>query len=733
MLAKRSLRRIAPAKLRRRATAAFKWLRNLSIRHKLALGFGVLVVMTFAVVGRNYLSSLYATATLRRTQTLRVPTALSSANAELELLRMLSSLRGYMATGDSRFRDDYQAARHSFEQRLLALEQLLEQTNANKSAAQLDALVAVYKGWVALPEEVFSLRDDDLKNQPAMALLEQDGELAIAAITADLETLIAEQTTGGNGLLLADLVDFKLSFALSTVALRSYLLTQDSRFRFDYATYRQANAAAKARLWPQRQQLPREQQLVLEQVLTQHQQLLPLTDELFAIVESDDYRQDLVLLQQIEPSAQQMLGHLKTIVETQQVALSQDLQRGGAVLQAAQWQTLLFGLLALGVGGGLSALLRRQVADPIKRLTHMTQQVTQGDLSVRAEVMSDDEIGLLATAFNQMTQSLSQSRKALERYSQSLEGRVQDRTQELQEKNRQLQEALRHLKQTQAQLIQTEKMSSLGQLVAGVAHEINNPVTFVYANLDYVHSYAKDLLYLLDQYRTHCDPVDAIKATADAIEVDFIREDMPRVLQSMQVGAERIREIVASLRRFSRVDEAQMKGIDIHDSLDSTLLILRHRCKATAERGEIEVYRHYGDLPKIECYASQINQVFMNILSNAIDALEDAMLSEAQLDPAVITIQTEAKADAAIVVWIANNGPGISEDVLAHLFEPFFTTKPIGKGTGLGLAISYQIVVDKHGGQLTCHTTEDNTRFRIELPVYIDWQAIGYLSSTTPE
>jgi len=701
--------------------------RNLRIRRKLTIGFGLLVGITFAVVGRNYFSSIYTTATLQRTQTIRVPTTLASADAELNLLRMLSSIRGYMATGKSDLRNDYQQARQSFEQNLFDLERLLAQDGAPKSKSkfQLEELTSAYREWVSLPEQMFMLRDDFLENQPALALLDQQGELAIAIISSNLDAIVDAQTSRASSRrsveLLMDLVAFQQSFDLGIAALRSYLLTQDAAFRFDYSTHRQANEAARDQIQSQRGQLSQQDQRQFDDVLQQQQQLLMLSEALFTTVESDEYRQDLVILrEEAEPLAEDMLENLDAIVQTQQTALAADLRRGNSSLQASQWQALLFGLAALAFGALLTVVLRRQIADPVKRLTGVTEQVAQGDLSARAQVESADEIGVLAAALNQMTQSLQQSRDELKRYSHTLEGRVQDRTQELQEKNQQLEHALTNLKQTQAQLIQTEKMSGLGQMVAGVAHEINNPVTFVYANLDHVQTYATELLALLNQYQTHYpQPVDAVMSAADTIEIDFIQDDMPRALKSMRVGAERIREIVHSLRSFSRVDEAQMKGIDIHESLDSTLLILRHRCKDNGDRGPIEVVQHYGQLPKIECYASQINQVFMNIISNAIDALEAAMLPPMALEPAVITIQTETLGDEAVVVRIANNGPSISDEVLSHLFEPFFTTKPIGKGTGLGLAISYQIVVENHRGRLTCHRASGGTQFCIELPVHI--------------
>ena len=294
----------------------------------------------------------------------------------------------------------------------------------------------------------------------------------------------------------------------------------------------------------------------------------------------------------------------------------------------------------------------------------------------------------------------------------------------------QLKQTLTQLKQAQAQLVQSEKMSSLGLMVAGIAHEINNPVGFVYSNLNPASEYIQQLFKLIELYQQHYPvPLTEIQAHIEAIDLEFLREDLPNLLESMKVGAERIRDIVLSLRTFSHIDEAKMKQVDIHEGLESTLLILKHQLKEKPGFPAIEVTKNYGTLPLVQCYPGQLNQVFTNILANAIDALELQRVSSKQegseeLTPNVsprIEICTEILDTAEsknVVIRIIDNGPGMTERVRRMLFDPFFTTKPVGKGTGLGLSISYQIIVAEHGGQLQCLSSPgQGTEFIVQIPI----------------
>ncbi len=315
-----------------------------------------------------------------------------------------------------------------------------------------------------------------------------------------------------------------------------------------------------------------------------------------------------------------------------------------------------------------------------------------------------DEVDLLSAICDQLSIAISQS----ELYTQSV-----DSARIAREQTAQLEATLCELKLAQTQLVQAEKMSSLGQMVAGIAHEINNPVSFIFGNLTYTEEYTTNLMKLLQMYRDeYPEPPQPILEEIDALELDFLLDDLPKMLSSMQVGATRIRDIVRSLRNFSRLDESEMKNVNIHEGIDSTLMILEHRLKAQPDRQAIQVVKEYGELPLVECYAGQLNQVFMNIIANAIDALQEPLQN-----PAIIRIRTEVEGNIA-AIRIADNGTGIIDKVKQRIFDPFYTTKPIGSGTGMGLAISHSIIVEKHKGEIKCFSqVGKGTEFAIEIPI----------------
>ncbi|WP_353932140.1 ATP-binding protein [Okeanomitos corallinicola TIOX110] len=327
----------------------------------------------------------------------------------------------------------------------------------------------------------------------------------------------------------------------------------------------------------------------------------------------------------------------------------------------------------------------------------------------------------------QEIQRRKQAEEALSKVNHELESRVEERTTALME-------TLNELQRTQAQLIQSEKMSSLGQIVAGVAHEINNPVNFINGNIPHLEQYIKTLLNFVEKYREYYpDTAPELQYLRKIMHIDFIVEDINKILTSMKFGTHRIQSIVKLLRNFSRLDEAESKKVDIHEGIDSTLMMLSHRLQGRHyQYPEIHVIKEYGELPKITCYPSKLNQVFMNIINNSIDAIEDLVISghwlksrlqktgnvTEKIQPPTICITTKLIDNNWIEINIIDNGLGIEPELQNQIFNPFFTTKPVGKGTGLGLAISYQVIVEEHDGYLTCQSIpQKETKFTIKIPV----------------
>lgn len=290
---------------------------------------------------------------------------------------------------------------------------------------------------------------------------------------------------------------------------------------------------------------------------------------------------------------------------------------------------------------------------------------------------------------------------------------------QLQEQNRQLKETLDELRSTQATLIQKEKMAGLGKLVAGIAHEFNNPVSFISGNIAPARRYVQDLLELIRLYQAEFpEPSPPLQAVIEEMDLNFLLADLNKLMDSMQRGAERIRSLVLALRIFSHLDESEIKPVNLQEGIDSALMLVQHRIKPSAKRPAIKIVKDYGGIPPVTCSANQINQVFLNLLVNAIDALETGVGQQSSHPDPTIWIQTRSLDPETVLVTIRDNGIGIAADVHSHLFDPFFTTKPVGQGTGLGLSVSYQIIVEKHRGRLRCDSTPgQGATFSLEIPV----------------
>jgi signal transduction histidine kinase len=463
-------------------------------------------------------------------------------------------------------------------------------------------------------------------------------------------------------------------------------------------------------------------------VRDRHQRLIGLANELEKNTQLPDVRnqQDIKAIHAFGDDIEQHLDLLVTNAQKKYRQTQEAAEQSTKIAEIVTYSTICL-ILLIFVGQFILVLM--PVLKSIQKLQIGAAKIGAGELNYHLDICTGDEIEQLSQEFNQMSAKLSEfyiclEEKVIKRTSELAEVNENFRSEinERQQVQVKLQETITQLQETQIQLIQTEKMSSLGQLVAGVAHEINNPVSFIFGNINHVNQYTQDLLELLHLYQQYyVEPNEIIEQKVEEIDLEFLAEDLPKTVSSMKMGANRISEIVRSLRNFSRLDEAEMKPVNIHEGIDSTLLILQSRFKERPEHPEIKIIKEYGNLPLVDCYAGQLNQVFMNIINNAIDALDehDAKRSPEEIRdyPSTITITTKISNDQAITVKIADNGSGIPEEVKEKLFNPFFTTKPVGKGTGLGLSISYQIITEKHKGKIQCVSELGvGTEFWIEIP-----------------
>ena len=652
---------------------------NLSISHKLNLGFGVLVGLTFLVVGRNYLGSLMATKNIERTQYIQVPTAITSAQAEANLLRMSSHVRGYLATGESDFRDRYQQARQEFETELVALKKLLEVHASPENQQYLQELQIQYQEWKIIPDKLFALRDNYYVNQPALQLFKNQGETPIALILAEINLMINQQgqrsPSRTNTILLKNMASFQNSFALLVSSLRGYLLTREPSFRFEYAANFQANQQDWEKLQSQDISLTAQQKKSLKNIEHNRQLFLKLPDEMFEIVDGAQHRQDLFIFRtEAEPLVGNMLLLLQKIVANQQESLTKELQSGTNSLVVAQWHNLFGGFLALLLASFMTIFLRKKIADPISRLTNATNQIIEGNFDTKAIVESGDEIGILATTFNQMTYYLKQSHQDLENYSHILEERTF---------------ALAEAKEASEIANQTKS-----NFLANISHELRTPLNVI---LGFTQIMDRD---------------------------NSLSDKQKETLKIINHSGEHLLSLINDVLEVTKIESGKTNlyytNLNLHSLLDSLLKMLRLKAE---EKGLELFFTQDKNIPRyIRTDESKLRQILINLLSNAIKFTTVGIVElQVKILDSVTTKSTDDDVRVTNLLFnVIDTGMGIAETEIPSLFESFVQTESGIKsqqGTGLGLAISRKFA-QLMGGNITV-TSEVNqgSTFSVTLPV----------------
>ncbi|MGK7895913.1 MAG: ATP-binding protein, partial [Xenococcus sp. (in: cyanobacteria)] len=652
---------------------------DLSISHKLNLAFGTLVGLTFLVVGRNYLGSMMATKNIQRTQDIRVPTAITSAQAEANLLRMSSHVRGYLATGESDFRDRYQQARQEFETELVKMRQLLQIHASPGDQRHLQELQVQYQEWKVLPDQLFALRDNYYVNQPALQLLKDQGETPISLILSEITTMIDQQGQRSpsveNTILLKEMANFQSSFALLVSSLRGYLLTQESSFRFEYTAKFQANQQAWEKLQNKYDLLTQQQKKSFQKIAYNRQKFLELPHKMFVIVAGEEHRQDLFLFRtQAQPLAANMLVILQKIVASQQQSLTKELQAGTNSLVATQWHNFIGVFLAFLLASFMAILLRAKIAGAISRLTKATNQIMQGDFDTKAIVESGDEIGVLATTFNQMIYYLKQSHQDLENYSHMLEERSF---------------ALAEAKEAAETANQTKS-----NFLANISHELRTPLNVI---LGFTQILDRDISLSNEQKET---------------------------LRIINHSGEHLLLLINDVLEVTKIESGKTSmhysDLDLYSLLDSLWEMLQ--LKAEDKGLKLFLIRN-EKLPRyIKTDEGKLRQILINLLSNAIKFTDQGIvkLQVKTIDSATVASVNGDSKVITLLFEVIDTGMGIAETELKSLFEPFVQTASgiqSQQGTGLGLAISRKFAQLMGGNITVISEPAQGSTFSVTLPV----------------
>ena len=664
---------------------------KLNIGSKLNIGFGILGALTMLVIALSYLGSSRATTNINRTTDISAPTALASAQAQANLLRMLGDVRGYLALGDEEYRTDYNQAREAFEADIAELEALARQraplgppsTNPEFDN-RLAELKTAFAQWSELPDQLFDLRDDQLQREPALRLLLQEGNPLIASIVVDIRSMLSTQQqrrdlTPEDIAMLGDMATFQASFFAMIAGLRGYVTTGRDNFKFEYVSNLTINDEAWERLTENEVLLNNTQQQRLANIGKVREEFLSLPLRMFNAVEGERAREDLYLFRtRAVPVAETMLQILNEMTLDQQTLLQADLGEGREQLAATQWQIGVGGVIVFFLGLGLAFIFRENIAGPIRRLTKAAEQIGAGDLAVRASVESGDEIGTLAETFNQMTDQLGQTLEKAEAA------------------NQELSQTLEELKTTQDQLVETEKMAALGGLVAGVAHEINTPVG---VGVTAASALEDKTLAFLDIYKS-----GNMKRSDLEKYLNMAEQSSSMILRNLSRAA----ELIQSFKQVA-VDQSteERRTFQVKSYLEEVLLSLQPQLKKTQHTIEIKG----NDDITLESYPGVFSQIITNLVMNSLVHAYEAD------DAGHLTFNLKRENDRLIFEY-ADDGKGISKENLNKIFDPFFTTKRGQGGSGLGLHIIYNLVTQRLSGTIRCESkVGTGTRFVIELPV----------------
>jgi signal transduction histidine kinase/CheY-like chemotaxis protein len=680
-----------------------RFLNRFSISSRLTIGFTLLVVLTLFVTGLSYVSSQRAIASINRSNALRMPTALASASARANLLKMRSNIHSYLVLGEEEYRISYEEARKDFEADLLQMEELSDQWTNPENNRRLERLKGIFADWSELPAQMFALRDDPLQNQPAFRILTHEGEESINAIRRDLNSMMLQQVkrtpTQENMTLLKEIADVQSSFAVMVSHLRGYLLTSNLQFKQVYQAQQRANRIQWEKLASKRQLLTADQQVLLDKISAKREDFLQLPRRMFAVVESQRAYEDRFLFKnEAVPRAEEMLQLLDAMTLSQQMLLQEDLMTGSNQLVSGQFLTLFGGGAALLFGVFMAYVFRHNIASPIKRLTHVVEHITAGNLNAQAAIESQDEIGSLARAFNTMTRNVRTSQKKLEGYNYTLEQKVAQRTAELEKAMKDAQEA---------QMIAEHASQAKSQFLANMSHELRTPLNAVIGYSEMLKEDAEDL---------GCP--------------EFITD-----LDKIYTGGKHLLALINDILDISKIEAGRMElhiesfGItDLLENVETTIHPLAQRNGNTLE---VEVA---PDIGSMQADQTKVRQILMNLLSNACKFTEHGVIrmhvrtiseeERLQEDKQFAAVSSDVRFREAQewVAWhITDTGIGISPEQLPQLFQAFTqadasTTRKYG-GTGLGLAISYQYC-QLMGGTIRVRSVPgEGSTFAVYLPV----------------